>query len=424
MLNRLPAISALMVLTASLAVAGTGGSVYSRFGIGDVHFFPSERSAAMGGATIALLGTSSLSTINPATWTQLSRTRYYISALYSGFSSRDRSASSFQSGAIFNGVTLGVPLSTAHGVVISAGLAPYSIVQYDVVAPMSESGLEYVLKYNGQGGLSAAHIGISGTLGEDLHLGTKFNYMFGTLEHSTTQLFSSSQYTSAQLRQTTRLSGSGVSFGVVYSGVGEVLGMGAAEVFSIGGVFTTKVPLKVSRENFYEYFYQDGQKKTLIGLDTLDAGEGSLRLPLAAGAGISYLVKDKFVLAGDLYYQNWSQFAGVGPQAADYRDSYRLSVGGELLPKRELSADYIERIAYRLGAFYSSRNLRVANKGINEFGFTGGVGLPLFQDTRLNLGIEYSIRGTVSNNLQKDNILRISFTLNGGELWFVRPQDE
>ncbi len=413
---------ALTLVESGPLAAGTGGSTYSRFGFGEIRFLPSDRSIGMGGATIALLGTNSISSINPAAWTGLGRTRFVLGVTYEGFSSKDASASSFLSGANFNGVVLAVPISTANGVVLSLGLSPYSTVNYAVVSTVADPVImdTYTLSQIGEGGLSTAHLGLSLTAGKDWHFGTKLNYLFGTIKHKTNQTFSSSQFTSVELTRETKLNGIGGTVGLIYSGAGRFLHFDESQNLSLGVVFSTGASLPTSQVNLYRY----SAGASTIGLDTINIGEGNSFVPLAFGFGVSFMSRDRYVLAGDLYYQNWNRGTILDAHPSELRNSYRIGIGGEILPRKEASADFLQKVAYRLGVFYHASNIRVAGSGINEVGITGGVGLPMFGDTRFSIGIEYSIRGTTANNLQKDNIIRVSLTLNAGELWFVRPAQE
>jgi hypothetical protein len=40
------------------------------------------------------------------------------------------------------------------------------------------------------------------------------------------------------------------------------------------------------------------------------------------------------------------------------------------------------------------------------------------------MGIDFSMRGTTEDYLQKENIIRFTFSLAGGEPWFVRPEQD
>lgn len=418
-LSRLFTAYFILILLSSLKLsAGGGGSGYSRFGVGDIRYFPNERSAAMGGASIALLGTQSISTLNPAAWTQLHRMRFSIGAAYEGYTMNDGSGSSFLSDARFNGVSVAIPISTEDGVILSTGLTPYSTVNFNSGRTGNEPNYTYDLKQIGEGGLSNAHLGFSAAFDGTWHFGVKFNYLFGTLKHITEQNFTSPELTDAEVRRNTRMNGASATFGAIFSGVGELFNLPESHMLTIGTVFTTETRLTTLQENFYKYSVVN----LIIGRDTIHVTEGTSSLPLAAGIGVSYTLKERFVLSGDLYYQNWKKFTLLGTHPPEYRDSYRISLGGEFLPRKEVAAAFLEKTAYRFGVFYYASKLRIAGTGINEIGITGGLGLPMFGETRFNIGVEYSIRGTMK--YEKDNILRVVFTLNSGELWFVRPPEE
>jgi hypothetical protein len=129
-------------------------------------------------------------------------------------------------------------------------------------------------------------------------------------------------------------------------------------------------------------------------------------------------------VAGDYAFQQWSKFQGYGLIAPTNRNSYRVSVGGEVQSSREGLPKTAGTTAYRAGLFYNSSYYLIDNQPINETGVTGGVGLPLFLDTRVDIALQYSMRGTTTNQLQKDKIIRLSITLSGDELWFVRAPEE
>ncbi|MBI1806712.1 MAG: hypothetical protein HYR76_06630 [Ignavibacteria bacterium] len=412
------ALTVTMIFTLS-ASAGNGGSAYSRYGLGDIRFFNNDHSMGMGGASIAVLSTSAIDRMNPAGWSQINRTRFSVSVLYEGFSTSDNSRSAFLSGMAFNGFMVAVPIATDHGIVFGAGITPFSRINYNVITQKSQAGFLYDEEYIGDGGLSVGHVGLSATLAGDIHLGTKMNYYFGTLNYITRQTFPGGQYTNAEVIRSTKLSGVGVTVGAIYSGLRKVFNMPTGHSLNLGLVVSTASNLSADEERFFSYT----TSTTLTTRDTSMSPDGTIHLPFSWGGGLSYLT-DRYQLAADLYYQNWYQYSANGVNAAELRDSYRFGVGGEILPKRDQSAPFTQRIAYRLGFFYNSTYYRLRGEPINEIGLTTGFGLPIISETRLTIGAEYSFRGTTNQQLQKDKILRISFTLSGGELWFVRPAEE
>lgn len=408
----------LALATTSLAFSDNGGSGYSRYFLGDIRYFATSRAEGMGGASLSVMSSSIIDQVNPATWTALSSTRFSVGILYSGYSTTDGSNSVFLSSANFNGFMLSVPIATQSGITFGGGITPLSSVNYNVVEPSTLGNVNYTTKFEGHGGLSQAHAGLSANFGTDLQLGAKMNYIFGTLHHSVSQIFNSSDYTDGVADRTTRLNGIGFTFGTVYTGLKKIFNLPESNALNIGLVVNTTSYLKAVDEEFFTY-----TSGSVTTKDTSASPEYHVRFPYAIGGGISYL-SDRLLLASDMYYQNWSRYDGQGTNPVEIRDSYRFGAGAEIVPRRESLAPFFQRVAYRFGVYYDETYYRIKGEPVNEFGITGGLGIPVFRDTRLNIAAEFSFRGTTDLQLQKDKILRISFTLTGGELWFVRTEEE
>jgi hypothetical protein len=399
-------------------LAGNGGIGSSRYGIGDIQYFPSSRSFGMGGASLAVLTSASINRMNPAAWTQINRTRYSFGALYEGISAKDSSESRFFSGVTFSGLMVSLPVMPSNGVTLGFGISPYSRVNYNVITPSSFDTLNYNIQYIGDGGISQAHLGSSVRIGDDINLGLKIDYYSGTLNYITKQLFVGSNYTNGEVTRRLEVSGFGATAGFVYTGLKTLFNIPQTHTFSVGGIFSTGSSLKAKEQRFYSF-----DASTILVRDTSTALEGKMKLPLSLGGGVAYSM-ESYLLAADFYYQNWGKYSLFDMASQDIRNSYRMSAGMEYLYKRDISSPYFQRVAYRAGFFYNSSYYQLKNEPLNELGFTIGFGAPLFTDTRLNINLGYSFRGTTDKQLQKDNIFRLSFSLSGGEVWFERPAQE
>jgi len=401
------------------ATAQNGGSGYSRYGLGDLQYASTSSRMAVGGAGIAVLNTNNaIDPLNPAGWTKINRTGFYVGAEYEGISTRDQAKSAYLSSTSFDGFMVAWPVSVKSGVVLGAGFTPLSRVNYNVITPASSGIYDYNVQYAGDGGLSLGYAGLSATLAEDFNLGAKINYYFGTLNYTTKQLFAGGAYTNSELKRSLELRGLGITIGGVYTGLNKYLGLGPASSLNMGFIFSTSSNLSVNEERDY-IFNTSG----IVTLDTVLSAAGKMNLPFSLGGGISY-TKDRLLFAADIFFQNWENFSDNGTHPTEIRNSYRIGTGIELLPRRETSARFSQRVAYRVGFFYDASYYRLKGEPINELGLTGGFGIPIFGETRIAIGAEYAFRGTTNKNLQKDKILRISLTLNGSELWFVRPEQE
>lgn len=412
-------LAAALLLTAGLCRADSGGgSGYSRYGIGDLRYFSNPRAMGMGGAGIAVLSPQTIDLSNPALWSVINRTRFSAAGMYEGFSSTDFSGSSYLSRTHMGGISLAVPVEHDNGITISAGASPYSRVNYDMVTPASQSGLDYMLTYLGDGGLSLGHLGISGKIGNDLYLGTKLNYYFGTLSYTMRQTFSTGDYTTAEVTRATHYSGTGGTFGLVFSGLGNLFGLESGSSLNIAALLNTTSYLTASDQRYSTF-----NSGTVLAQDTVSYPDGTLRLPYSVTVGAAYQT-EKVTVAIDYTYQKGSELALNGAPSPELRDSRRFGAGIELLPKREYLSPFFQRVAYRAGFYYNETYYQIRNTAINEFGITGGLGIPVFGDTRIGLAAEYAFRGTTDLQLQKDKILRISFTLDIGELWFQHPPED
>ncbi|HEV8539398.1 MAG TPA: hypothetical protein VGR15_10825, partial [Bacteroidota bacterium] len=356
--------------------------------------------------------------INPAAWSRINRTRFSAGGMYEGFSSSDSSGSSYLSKTHFNGLSLAIPIERDEGIVLSAGVAPYTKVNYNIVSAFTQGSLSYVLRYLGEGGLSLAHLGMSGSLSSELHLGAKLDYYFGSINHTVSQTFTTTQFTSAEVVRATRFSGAGVTMGVLYSGLRNALNLGEGNALNIAATFSTASSLTTTEERFSTY-----NSGSVISRDTTTSPDGKLQLPLGLSIGLAYQ-SDRITVAADFAYQKWGDLTSNGVSSPEIRDSYRIGGGLEFIPKKDPAAPFTQRMAYRFGLFYNASYYEIRGEKINEAGVTGGIGFPLFGDTRVNISGEYGFRGTTDFQLQKDKILRISFTLDISELWFVRPPEE
>ncbi len=402
------------------AFAGNGGSGYSRYGIGDIRYSFNDISAGMGNTTIAVFSTNNINQFNPATWSPLSRTRYSIAFKYEGYNTTDGNHSVYLSGTKFDGLMIGIPVYTPSGIVMGMGFTPYSTINYNIISTTSFNSLVYKVRYSGEGGLSEGQIGASWIPYTDFSVGAKLSYYFGSMRHTTSQDFSESNYSNAEETRSMISHGLGGTIGVIYTGLSRSLNLDSTRSLSVGLVTSFGTNLTTREERYYAY---TDNSQSLITRDTTSSDDTQIQLPLRLGVGVSYKTSE-FLVATDFLYQQWSKLTSVGALAGEFRDSYRFSIGGELFPRREASATFFQRLAYRAGMFTDASYYKINGESINEFGVTGGIGFPIIGETRLNVAAEYSFRGTTDFGLQKDNILRLSFVLSGSERWFIPAEEE
>ncbi|HQV00276.1 MAG TPA: hypothetical protein PLO59_03895, partial [Bacteroidia bacterium] len=149
-------------------------------------------------------------------------------------------------------------------------------------------------------------------------------------------------------------------------------------------------------------------------------------LPGAIGVGFSLQEINKWLFGIDAGYQNWSVY-NERNNALD--DAYKVIVGGEWIPKYN-SAKYAQRIAYRAGLRYEKTNLSLNNTAIHDYTLSIGAGLPIRKDgvtsafsayhSKLNVALEFGIKGTTKNSLLQENYVRLTIGVNFADQWFIK----
>ena len=77
----------------------------------------------------------------------------------------------------------------------------------------------------------------------------------------------------------------------------------------------------------------------------------------------------------------------------------------------------------RLGLTYEQTQYNINGQGINEYSVMGGFSIPLSYENTLDVGLEYTIRGTKDFNLFQEKIIKLTAGISLGELWFIRSDN-
>lgn len=434
------------VFTLALAVAAVGlslstpahaqsrgdGSVYSRFGIGELHTLSSSQSDALGGGGYALRSLNYNGFANPALWSDQILTRLEIGARYRTVNIEDGTGeNSLLTAGSLAGVQFSFPLITQK-LGLAVGFRPYSRSDYrvqrqDVLitgAPDPDT-LAYDIDYEGRGGLQMIAGGLGYRINEALSVGARADFIFGIIENGRRTSFP----------EQTTLAPADVTDAVQLSGLTATLGahLALADLFgddalNVGVAFT--LPTSLSGEN----------RRTIDeSLDRVTIGEevdGSIDIPWQIRGGLAYQPDERWTIVADGSYAPWSTFesdfdapvTGPGPSAFPaggsdvLSDRWRMSFGAEWVPAGEdLREPFFSRVAYRLGAYTEKMYVSpVDGETLNEYALTGGLSLPTsVGGTRIDLNGTVGTRGTTDQSLVRDTFYGFAVFVSIGERWFL-----
>lgn len=391
-----------------------GGSTFSKFGIGDIFIPQNVISSGRAATGISLSSVYYPNRLNPAGLNLISKTIFSADTYYNGVYLKDTKSNNYLSSFKFYGFDLTIPLATSKGITTSIGLVPYSYVDYSIRKNVTIENIYNQLEYKGDGGLSNLYLGTSFNLLGDLSIGLKFNYIFGNIYHQITQNAGASK---TEIYRTIKLDNINGTFGLIYSGIQKLIGLNENHNLSFGLLYSNAFNLNAEVNRYFEFYHNQG----LVTQDTILMEKSKFKVPAVLGFGVSYIYNNRYLLATDIYIQNWDNIQPIADMDGKFRNSVRYNFGAEIIPYSGKVSQF-QKFGFRAGVFYNQSYLNVNSVDINELGFTAGTDFPIFGETRLALGFEYGIRGDYK--LQKEKTYRLRFGIIGTELWFVRPEEE
>ncbi|MBI5463618.1 MAG: hypothetical protein HY966_01535 [Ignavibacteriales bacterium] len=402
-----------VVLSALLApVVFAGGSVYTRYGFGDLLFFGGNRSFALGGTGIGLVSGDFINRLNPASLSKITLTRFSGSFYFNSISSKAPEGSSSYSNFGLQGIAVAIPISKDHGIVLGVESTPLSLVSYAVVRTQDTLGIASTQNVYGSGGLSQFALALSYSPTRFVHTGARLNYVFGRLHQYTKLSFTDPSFSNATNDFSVYYSGVSLTLGVMLERVGEHLGISGLDKLDAGFILTTPADLKANRQNSYI-------TDSVLTITT----KSTSTIPAVLGFGVSYPLNQRLLLTSDVVLQSWSGATFEGATQAQLRNAFRVAVGAELLPQAN-GDSYWKRVAYRAGAGFHQTYYQMNGTGIDEFFFSGGLGLPLLLEGRLNIGVQVGMRGTTAQRLEKETFVRLSVGISGTEAWFMKFDED
>ncbi|MBZ0200024.1 MAG: hypothetical protein K8H86_09160 [Ignavibacteriaceae bacterium] len=385
---------------------------YSRYGIGDVEYSFSTRSAALGNLNAAYNDGLHLTTLNPASWNTLTRTRLEVSSKFNTIFLSNSTSSNYFGNAEFTGFAFGFPVSQAYGIGAVMGLVPYSNVSYDIKeTSITSNNIEYISRYEGRGGLSKVFIGTSYRTPFGVNLGATFDYYFGNIEYLSTISFSSSEQLKTEYKKTYDPKGFGTTIGLITPNLSKYFKSESITDVRIG--LAAAIVGNLATDTMLT-------KRSSVAYDTLSIGAVDMKVPLRLNAGLNVIFSEKYLVSLDYAFQPWSKYTFNGAASGNLRDAQKVSAGFEYKPVKGLGASFWEQIVWRLGLSFEQTQYLVNGTGIDQFSVSGGFGMPMGDENSLDISIQYSMRGTTESNLFKENRIALNLGFSLGEVWFLR----
>ncbi|WP_312419355.1 hypothetical protein [Epilithonimonas sp.] len=401
-----------------------GNSPYGAYGIGDVKYDNTVDISSMGGISTAYIWdfNNNFNFRNPAANTNLELTTLKVEGTNENnyYRSDFNNIKSNKHSTYLSNISIAFPIS--RKVKFGMGFQPYSSKTYNILTSGTldeDAAVTEAHHFHGEGTLNTVQAAVSYQVSPEIGIGLRSNFHFGKLydieEVSLTGAELISGYSNSY-----RIKSFNFTLGSTYQkklANDKKITVGATYTFGNTG----------SMKNVYTnstYYYLLGETK---GYETIiDQRETTDKkfLPQEASLGLGYGKDTKWFFGTQVDFKKGENFNFLG-QTLSYQDTYRYSVGGWILPNFNDFRSYFSRVIYRYGAYYEKGNLKINGSSINKFAVTAGVTLP-FQKSQINrmnsidLGVELGKRGTLDNNLIRQNFINLRIGINFADKWFAK----
>ena len=387
-------------------------STYTRYGLGDVYYSYSARSLSLGHTGTAMINSDYIGLLNPASWSNLSRTRIEFSFAYDELRLSNQFESKYYGDGVFKGFTFAFPVSKDYGIGIAMGIVPYSRVNYEVREKFTnETTGNYTSTYQGKGGLSKVFIGGTYKLPINFILGATLEYYFGNITYSSKVEFDNTALFPAEYELAFGPTGFGTTVGFITPDMSGLINSGSISNLRLG--LSANLISKLDTDTSLI-----SRSSTII--DSIGIGKTKMKVPMRFNAGLHIAFVNVYNIMLDYFYQPWSEFRLNDINQLNMNDVHKISLGFEYRPQRVPGISFWEQIILRAGLSYEMSQYKINGTELNQYSVFGGFALPLSDDNTVDIGIEYSVRGKTEQNLMEEQFIRINLGLSFGELWFIR----
>jgi len=412
------ALAFLMLLTGLQVNAQTRIiSPYSKYGVGELNNNQLSRNIGMAGLGYGYRSNKSVNYLNPASYTKVDENSFVFEAVgYSHFYEQKTVAQAQTSNySSLGNIGFSFPI-IGNKLAVGAGLKPYSLVGYKM---LDEDVGEYAgtvnYLYEGAGGLNEVYFGTAYSLFDNFSVGVNASYLFGNIEDKVTissrdmeGFFSTNKISNDNIK------GFLYNFGMQYERE-----LAENREFVMGLTYGHETNFDITRSRLIKRELP-GQ----TGVDTLlhnsTTHDNQLSLPKKFGAGAWLKYNENWSGGIDFDWQNWDDFRRFG-DSEELQDSYNLAAGIKFSPTAATYTGFFRDITYMGGVRYGQSYLNVNNYSFDELGMSFGIYIPFSNDNNgINLGFEYTQRGTTEQSLIKEDFYRVNIALNIHERWFIQ----
>jgi hypothetical protein len=382
----------------------------------------------MGGTSFGIRSSSFVNHSNPASYTSFDTTSFvFEGGVYTQSTTLKTVSASQKSGySSIGSVLFGFPITKR--LKASFGLMPFTSVGYKIadnskltITPDSTTDVNIV--YDGSGGINKVYMGFGYYVTNNLSIGVNADYLFGTIRRNSTSNFTDLLYANSY-RQTTTIKFNDFNFNF---GLQYVANLKKNQHLTLGFVYTPAMNIRASSDTVVNMVSLSDPETIIYQINQSSLLNGKIGMPKSIGGGFALEKDDKYLIAADVYWQNWAKLNMFGKEDS-LKNTLRASFGVQITPNANDFNNYFKRVKYRFGVAYSQSYLQLYGRQLSDFGVSFGAGFPVRKSQTdiskgmVNVGIEIGQRGTTELGLIKENYFRFTLSMDIYDFWFRKQK--
>ena len=390
-------------------------SPYSYFGVGETNFSATADNKMMGGNT-AYVDSVSVNLNVPASLSKLKFVNYSVGVNLKNnrYSTQDNNAKTTT--ASLNYLSVSIPTKLLG---FNFGLKPNTSVGYLLESVDETTDPVSTNRYNGDGGINSAFLGIGFELFKNFGLGVSSSYSFGNLNHYHSKILTDVElYT--RVSSESSLSGLSYNFSAVFQQkFRNNIKIYSSYVYQPESSLTSKNAQSIRTLKLDGSFGGDTEN---INLSLTGMDETKFTIPSFSSFGLGFGMDKKWFVGLNFKSVEGNGFRNefMSLDNVNFNKHNIYSVGGFYLPKFDSFTSFFDRVTYRAGFKYIDGGLEVNRQDIKDFGINFGLGIPVGRLSKANLGVEIGQRGTDDFGLIKENYLNFIIGVSLNDLWFIK----
>lgn len=381
----------------------------------------------MGGIAAPYASALNINFTNPASYASLTRTTLEIGMNIDGVSiATNDSVYRTGNGSISHLAIAFVPNPRRNNWAISAGLLPYSNINYNFIQNFNDTASvgSYREIFTGSGSLYQAYVGGAYKV-KGFSVGANAGYLFGKLDYQKLITFADSADSYATRNNSSMNVKSFVySVGVQYQKQIYTNPENPDErhkIFMTLGVYgSSGMKMNAKLSNYWERLNIISDVGVVV-VDTIAATfnkKDKVNLPFNLGVGAMFGNERYWMIGADFKFMNWQNFSSPLSNST-LNSSWRVSLGMQITPKLD-DRKYLNRVQYRLGGYYGKSEIAYQGNQLSEAAGTFGLGIPFKAAGRLNISGEIGTRGGSDKSIIRENFYRFTFGLVINDIWFIK----